>query len=146
MAGGWIAVACAEHVRRGRADGFMQICHGKEAPLRRILPGQVVAYYAPTEQFRGKDRLQAFVALGIVRQGTPYRFDMGGGFVPWRRDVDWLPAAEVPIRPLLPRLDFAASAGAGWGYRLRFGVLAISSADVAVIAAAMGARLPVLSG
>lgn len=33
----WIAVASAEHARRGKA-GFMQVNHGKEAPLRRVHP------------------------------------------------------------------------------------------------------------
>ena len=32
----WIAVASAENVRNGRAQGFMQVCHGKGAPLRRL--------------------------------------------------------------------------------------------------------------
>jgi hypothetical protein len=29
----WIAVASAEHVRVGHQAGFMQVCHGKAAPL-----------------------------------------------------------------------------------------------------------------
>ena len=62
----WIAVASAEHVRFGRAHGFMQVCHGKAAPLRRISPGDRVAYYSPTVTFRDKDTLQAFTALGTV--------------------------------------------------------------------------------
>ena len=41
----WIGVASADHVARGRADGFMQVCHGKAAPLRRIKPGDGVVYY-----------------------------------------------------------------------------------------------------
>ncbi|MFI4997730.1 MAG: EVE domain-containing protein, partial [Hyphomicrobiales bacterium] len=77
MSGNWIAVASAEHVGRGRAAGFMQVCHGKAAPLRRIRPGDRVAYYSPTTEFRGTDRLQAFTAIGIVREGEPYRVDMG---------------------------------------------------------------------
>jgi len=40
MNGGWIAVACADHVALGVAGGFMQVCHGKAAPLRRMRPGQ----------------------------------------------------------------------------------------------------------
>lgn len=47
----WIAVACAQHARRGCATpgaGYMQVCHGKVAPLQRIRPGDRVAYYAPT--------------------------------------------------------------------------------------------------
>lgn len=44
----WIAVACAEHVARGVAGGFMQVSHGKRAPLVRIRPGDRVAYYSPS--------------------------------------------------------------------------------------------------
>jgi hypothetical protein len=33
----WIAVASAEHVRRGRTEGFTQVSHGKEAPVRLLL-------------------------------------------------------------------------------------------------------------
>ena len=62
----WIAVVSAEHVTRGRDGGFMQVCHGKAAPLERMRPGDHVAYYSPAQLFRGKDGLQAFTALGIV--------------------------------------------------------------------------------
>ena len=137
----WIAVASAEHVRLGRAGGFMQVCHGKAAPLRRIRPGDRVAYYSPSEVFRGKDRLQAFTAIGVVRAGEPYRFDMGGGFVPFRRDVDWLAAEEAPIAPLLAALEFTDGVR-NWGYQLRFGLFAISDHDWHLIAGAMRAPLP----
>ena len=60
----------------------MQVGHGKAAPLRRITPGDRVAYYSPMETFRGSDRLQAFTAIGVVKAGTPYQADMGGGFCP----------------------------------------------------------------
>ncbi len=43
----WVAVASAEHEAIGRAQGFMQFCHGKAAPLRRIAAGEAVVYYAP---------------------------------------------------------------------------------------------------
>lgn len=133
---GWIAVASAEHVRRGREEGFMQVCHGKAAPLRRIRPGDHVVYYSPTAEFRKPDRLQAFTAIGIATAGMPYQVDMGGGFLPFRRDVDWRPAREAPIRPLLDQLDFTADSR-NWGYQLRFGLFAIGAHDLAVIAAAM---------
>ena len=136
----WIAVASAEHVRIGRAGGFMQLCHGKAAPLRRLRPGDRVVYYSPTGAFRGRDKLQAFTALGIVRQAEPYRFDMGDGFTPFRRDVDWLPCREIPIQPLLDALDFTAGRR-NWGYQLRFGLFAVSDHDIEHIATAMGACL-----
>lgn len=66
MSAGWIAVASAEHVRLGRAGGFIQVCHGKAAPLRLIQVGDPVVYYSPNTRFGGKDRLQAFTAIGIA--------------------------------------------------------------------------------
>jgi hypothetical protein len=40
----WIAVASADHVRFGRSASFMQIAHGSDTPLRRIRPGDRIAY------------------------------------------------------------------------------------------------------
>lgn len=143
MSGNWIAVACAAHVRRGRAGGFMQVCHGKAAPLRRVRPGDRVVYYAPTETFGGADRLQAFVAIGIVRDGEPYLADPSsqeGDFRPFRRDVDWLASRAAPIAPLIDRLAFTRGRR-NWGYPLRRGLLAIGDADMALIAAAMAASV-----
>jgi hypothetical protein len=65
---------------------------------------------------------------------------MGGGFVPWRRDVRWHPAHEAPIRPLLDALDFTRGIRS-WAAPLRFGLLGISDADFARIAAAMDLEL-----
>ena len=58
----WVAVASADHVAIGRAAGFMQVNHGKSAPLRRTQAGDRVIYYAPLQAYRGTDRMQAFVA------------------------------------------------------------------------------------
>ncbi|RVT96655.1 EVE domain-containing protein [Rhodovarius crocodyli] len=138
----WIAVACAAHVRLGRAEGFMQVCHGKAAPLRRIAPGDLVAYYSPTESLGGGDRLQAFTALGTVRSGAPYQPAAPAGFRPWRRDVDWWPGREAPIRPLLERLSFS-SGDPRWGYRLRFGLFEVTQEDARLIAGAMEAACAV---
>lgn len=135
----WIAVACAEHVGIGRAEGFMQVCHGKAAPLRRVLRGSRVVYYSPARAFGGKDRLQSFTAFGVVKAAAPYQIHMGGGgFHPFRRDVDWLDAREVAIQPLLPLLEFAAGVR-NWGRKFRFGLFSISDHDMGVIADAMGA-------
>lgn len=142
----WIAVACAQHARRGCATpgaGYMQVCHGKVAPLQRIRPGDRVAYYAPTVTMGGKDRLQAFVSIGIVLPGAPYAFDMGGGFVPSRRDVAYVPAREAAIAPLLDDFEFVDNR-THWGGKFRFGLLAVSDHDMRLIAQAMGADAALL--
>ncbi|MFB9982882.1 EVE domain-containing protein [Mesorhizobium kowhaii] len=142
MSAYWIAVASADHVRRGRLGGFMQVNHGKAAPLRRVKPGDGIIYYSPTTVLREKDGLQAFTAIGTVREGEPYQGDMGGGFTPFRRDVAWAKAEETSIKPLLDRLEFTAGKS-NWGYQLRFGLFEISDHDFRVIAKAMAAKMAV---
>jgi hypothetical protein len=132
----WIVVASADHMRTGAAGGFMQACHGKAAPLRRVRPGDRVACYSPTKEFGGNDRLQAFSAIGVVRDGEPYQSDMGDGFRPFRRDVAWLAARPAPIQPLLESLEFTFGTR-NWGYRFRRGLFSISDHDMDLIAAAM---------
>lgn len=117
----------------------MQVNHGKAAPLKRIVPGSRVAYYSPTSTFGGKDKLQAFTAIGVVQPGEPYQGDMGGGFLPFRRDVTWLKAHPAPIHPLLERLAFSAGVK-NWGQKFRFGLFSVTDRDMDVIADAMGAQ------
>ncbi|MEN9658387.1 MAG: hypothetical protein RL571_1852 [Pseudomonadota bacterium] len=137
----WIAVVSSEHVARGVAGSYMQVCHGKCGPLKRIQPGDWVVYYSPSTQMGGKDKLQSFTAIGIARAGAPYPFDMGGGFIPYRGDVDWLPAQSAAILPLLEQLDFSRGIR-NWGAPFRFGLFAISQHDMQTIAEAMAANSP----
>ncbi|MES2942753.1 MAG: EVE domain-containing protein [Pseudomonadota bacterium] len=139
----WIAVASAEHARRGSAtpaQGFMQVCHGKCAPLKRVLPGDRLAYYAPTLTMGGRDKLQRFVSLGLVLKGQPYADDAGGGFVPFRRDVAYVPAKEASILPLIDKFNFVENRQR-WGYKFRFGIFEVNDHDMRLIAMAMGADL-----
>ena len=59
----WLVIAAAEHVALGLSGGFVQVCHGKHAPLRRLQPGDRVACYSANRRYsashasRAKDRL-----------------------------------------------------------------------------------------
>ena len=129
----WVAVASADHVALGRAGGYMQVGHGKRAPLVRIRAGDRVVYYSPAQQLGAREPLQAFTALGVVREGEPYPFDMGA----------FAAAQAAPIRPLLDALAFAQPR-ASWGAKFRYGLFTIDEADFRVIAAAMQADLAAL--
>jgi hypothetical protein len=139
--GHWVAVASADHVARGREGGIMQVGHGKGAPLNRLHAGDGVAYYSPVRRFGAKEACQAFTAIGVVRDGPVYQADMGGGFVPFRRDVAYAAAREAPIRPLLEALSFTLGKS-NWGYAFRFGLLKVTEEDMALIARAMGVAWP----
>lgn len=133
----WVAVASAEHVRVGQDQGFMQVNHGKLAPLKRIHPADHVAFYSPSVVMRKTDGFQSFTALGVVKPIEPYQASMHGGqFLPYRRDVDWFVASETKIRPLLNDLEFTRGK-TNWGYQMRFGLFEISAVDMKLIANAM---------
>ena len=87
----WLAVACAEHVAVGVEGGFMQVCHGKQAPLKRLKRGDKVVYYSPGVVMGKADGLQSPTAVGEVATGEPYQVEMSAGFKPFRRDVRWQP-------------------------------------------------------
>ena len=143
MTRNWLGVASADHVRLGRAGGFMQLGHGKLAPLKRVQPGDRIVYYSPTMVYGEKDRLQSFTAVGVVEEGEPYEGVMGG-FRAFRRDVNWAKAKDTPIAGLLDRLDLTKGKP-NWGYQLCFGLIEISARDMGVIARAMGAKVEHLS-
>ena len=63
--------------------------------------------------------------------------------MPYRRDVDYLPARETSILPLLDHFEFVENRQR-WGYKFRFGLFEISDHDMRLIARAMDADLQAL--
>ncbi|WP_068468791.1 EVE domain-containing protein [Candidatus Protochlamydia phocaeensis] len=133
----WIAVACREHVKKGIAGGFCQVCHGKSEPLRCMQADDWIIYYSPKECFEGAAPCQKFTAIGQVGAGEPYAFHMSEGFIPWRRQVCFYPSQEIAIAPLIDKLSFIQDKRR-WGYPFRRGCFAISFSDFSLIAANMG--------
>lgn len=121
----------------GEDGGFCQLCHGKDAPVRRMKPGDWLIYYSPREKMRGGRPIQRFTAIGQIKFGEPYMYNMSNGFMPTRRDVDYHLVREVPIRPMLNDLSFTANQR-NWGMIFRRGVFEITQEDFNLIAAAMG--------
>jgi len=134
--GHWICVASKEHVLRGVAGGFFQVCHGKAAPLKQMKPNDWIIYYSPTLLFGGKDPCRAFTAIGQIQAGEPYRFQMSDDFLPYRRDVKFLPARDALIVPLLDRLSFISDKKR-WGFPFRRGFFSISEGDFNLISQQM---------
>jgi hypothetical protein len=135
----WMVTASADHAARGRAEGIVQACHGKVAPLRRMRPGDGVVIYSPRTGMRDGVPVMAFTALGRVADAAAWQHDMGGGFVPWRRAVAWYGTGAAPIRPLLDRLELTAGQS-GWGMAFRYGHREISAHDFRLIEAEMTAQ------
>jgi hypothetical protein len=132
----WVIVASKDHVQNGVRWGIAQANHGKAAPLKRMQVGDGVLYYSPKVEFGGDEKLQAFTAIGEVMGESVYPFDMGGGFVPYRRDVKYKVCLEVPIQSLIPVLTFIKDK-TSWGFMFRFGFFEIPKVDFDLIATQM---------
>lgn len=137
MARFWLGVASLDHVTKGVEGGFAQLCHGSAAELRRMGAGDWIIYYSPRERMKDGLPVQSFTALGQVLDRPVYAVDMGDGFIPNRRDVDFHAVRRVPIGPLLTQLDFTRAALPNWGQPLRRGVVELSEGDFRRISTAM---------
>jgi len=141
----WIIVASKDHLQRGLAGGFIQANHGKAAPLKRMHAGDWVIFYSPKLEYDKPEKLQCFTAIGNIADENVYQSDMGGGFVPFRRNVNFLPAQDVSILLLIDELTFIRDK-THWGAPFRFGTLHIPEDDFRLIANKMVGDKRLLGG
>jgi len=128
----WINVVSRDYLQRGIAGGFMQANHGKSTGLKRLKTGDYVLFYSPKTSYEGGVPLQAFTALARVVDDELYQVEMAPGFVPWRRNVMFLPSRQVPIKPLIEKLSFITDK-THWGYKFRFGLFEIAQTDFELV-------------
>jgi hypothetical protein len=133
----WIGVVSRQHVHLGVEGGFIQLNHGKKAPLQRLRAGDGVVMYSPRTAYPDGELLQSFTAIGVVSSGEVYRVQMAKDFEPYRVDVNFFKAKEAPIKPLIEALFFIKNK-TRWGAAFRFGHLRVPAEDFMLIAKAMG--------
>jgi hypothetical protein len=133
----WVGVVSREHVHRGVEGGFIQLNHGKKAPLQRMRAGDGVVMYSPRTSYPSGEPLQHFTAIGIVATGEPYQVTMSDDFKPYRLDVSFFKSTEVPIKPLVEHLSFIKNK-THWGGTFRFGYIKVPAEDFLLIADEMG--------
>ncbi|NRH20824.1 EVE domain-containing protein [Candidatus Gracilibacteria bacterium] len=137
----YIICVCLEHTKRGIAGGFIQSNHGKSTNIKKLKTGDGILIYSSkyifTPENTEENKLQAFTALGYVRDEELYQGDMGGGFTPFRRNIDFeKETKQIPIIPLLSDLEFVKDVKK-WGFPLMYGFLQISKHDFDLIALKM---------
>ncbi len=132
----WIAVVSKEHTMRGVSGGFMQVCHGKPAPLKRMKINDWIIVYSPKLTMEGEEKCQAFTAIGQTTDENVYQFQMTKDFTPFRRNIKFYDCEETSILPLIERLEFIQNKNR-WGYPFRFGFFEINEHDFNLIASKM---------
>jgi len=141
----WIGVVSRAHVQIGVSGGFIQLNHGKKTPHQRLKTGDMLAMYSPRESYPDGPILQAFTAIGTIKSGKVYQFEMSPEFKPYRVDVEFSTCKEAPIKPLIEGLSFIRSK-THWGGAFRFGYVKVPEADFALIADAMKPTSPSQNG
>lgn len=129
----WVNVVSHDHVKNGIKEGITQSCHGKSTPLKRMSAGDWIVHYSPKEKFQEKEPCQKFTSIGQIADEDIYEFDMGGGFVPWRRNINYLDGEPTPIVNLLDELSFTKDKGRSWGMIFRYGFFEMKKEDFLLI-------------
>lgn len=132
----WIAVISKDHTMKGIAGGFMQACHGKSAPLKRMKKSDWVIFYSPKQSMHSAMPCQSFTAIGQASDENVYQYQMNSDFVPFRRDILFYDCRETSILSLIDKLEFIPNKNR-WGYPFRFGFFEIKENDFNLIASSM---------
>lgn len=132
----WVNTISQDHVMRGVQGSFTQANHGKPTILKRLKTGDWMVFYSPKTSYQDGETLQAFTAIGQVKDEELYQVEMTPDFVPWRRNVAFYDCAETPIKPLIDSLSFIKDK-THWGYKFRFGLFEIPKEDFDLIHNAM---------
>ena len=134
----WIAVVPKSRVELAVAGGFAMFAHGRHEAVKRVLPGDWLAYYSPRTMLKGGDEVRAFTAIGKIGDGEPYEVEMTPGHTGWRRDIAYeRKAREAGIYPLLDTLSFIKDR-THWGIFFHRSLFSVSREDFTQIADAMG--------
>ena len=132
----WIASVSKEHTLRGVTGGFMQVCHGKEAPLKRMKKGDYLIVYSSKITFEGSEKCQSFTAIGQVNDDEVYQVSMSETFKPYRRNITFINGTECSFLPLINELEFVVDKKY-WGYPFRYGFFEINKHDFELIKSKM---------
>lgn len=132
----WIATISKEHAQLAIKGSFIQVCHGKEAPLKRMKKDDYILIYSSKIKMMEKEKYQMFTALGKVSDDCVYPFQMTEQFKPFRRNIEFLKFNEVSILSMIENLEFITDKK-HWGYPFRYVFFEINENDFNFITSKM---------
>lgn len=128
----WVAVISYEHAAKAAAGGFLQVCHGKESPLRKTKAGDVFYIYCPREKMKDGLKMQLIAYRGQFKNDSVYQIEQMPGFTPYRKDVvidnNFSPISLDEVRESLEW-----TANSNWGMMARRGFFEITQSDAATL-------------
>ncbi len=130
-----------DHVMIGKEKGIIQAGHGKKTPLQKLHTNDYVIFYSPKTSLIDGESLQSFTAIAQITDDDIYQVELSETFRPFRRNAKYLECEEVPIRPLIDKLEFIENKKS-WGYKFRFGLFEINERDFSLISSKMKVLFP----
>ncbi len=129
----WLAVAHKDHVLEGKSSNFIMVCHGKEAPLLKMSPGDVLVYYSPREFTKEKSTktFMSFTAIARVGSASMEKNELNMS----KRPAQFLDTQDAKIEPIT--LSWKPKEGSKWGMAIRSGFKELTKEDFTIIAQAM---------
>ena len=129
----WIAVISLEHAKISACSGFLQVCHGKSAPLRRTTAGDEVFIYCARESMRSGKILQRIEYRCVFNDNRIYQVEQTPEFSPFRKDVTFDTGFQgIRIHDVQ---DFELTSNPSWGRLARLGFFEISFHDAVLLRA-----------
>ena len=123
----WIAVISLAHAQIAAKSNFLQVCHGKKAPLRATNAGDEVFIYCPKREICVSQSLKLIAFRGIFDDNHIYQVEQAPGFKPFRKDVtfdrDFQPIGIKDI------VGLELTSCPNWGMLARRGFFEISPHD-----------------
>ncbi|MBP0723773.1 EVE domain-containing protein [Bacillus sp. RG28] len=133
----WIGVVSEEHVKLGVKGGYAQLCHGKCAPLKKMKEEDWLIYYSPKTAYPEGKPLQSFTAIGKVKNGIAYQFEMSPNFIPYRIDIEYYDCQNTSLASVKSKLLFTKN-NPNIGLLFRRGHFEIQKEDFITIVNDMG--------
>jgi len=127
----WIAVISLEHAQIAATSGFLQVCHGKAAPLKATCKGDEFFIYCPKTQMMGGTPLKKIMFRGYFKDDRVYQVEQFPGFHPWRKDVSFDAQFQAITLAFVDGMELTRNPH--WGMLARRGFFEISAHDAALL-------------
>ena len=112
-------------------SGFLQVCHGKAAPLRKTSAGDEVFIYCPRTGMGEGAVLKRVEYRCVIENDTAYQVEQEPGFMPFRKDVRF--DTEFQGIPIGDVRGMELTADPHWGMLARRGFFELGAHDAALL-------------
>lgn len=101
-----VVVASQDHCQRWMKEWFVQACHGKIRPMKKMSKWDIIFLYAPKKEFGKDEKLQAFVWMLKVTSDEIEQVEMFPWFTPYRKHTQTIATANIYLHDLKGKIAF----------------------------------------